>query len=76
VLYFRLEKDALQRLNNLSMQRDKAEETYKKESEKLVSRIDDLNKQLESMMEKFRVIFHELIISLYFLTVTVLGENG
>ncbi len=58
------------------MQRDKAEETYKKESEKLVSRIDDLNKQLESMMEKFRVIFHELIISLYFLTVTVLGENG
>jgi hypothetical protein len=34
---------------------EKADEHYKKEVEKLVLRKEDLDKQLESMMEKLRV---------------------
>jgi hypothetical protein len=50
----RIEKDVSQRMNTWLQQKEKVEDSYKKEFEKLTVRKDDLDKQLESMMEKFK----------------------
>ena len=43
-------------MTNISLQRERAEEAFKKDYEKLLIRKKDLDDQLESMMEKFKVI--------------------
>lgn len=51
----RIEKDYSQKLANIQAQVEKTDESYRKDSEKLMVRKDDLDKQLESLMEKFKV---------------------
>ena len=45
----KVEKEFSQRMINIAAQRDKAEETFKKEFESLTARKEDLDKQLEIM---------------------------
>ena len=62
---YRVEKDVSHRLSTLQQQKEKVDDSYKKDFEKLTVRKDDLDKQLESMMDKFKVrqiIFIALLI--------------
>jgi len=54
-IILKIEKDYSQKLTNSQAQLDKAEEVYRKDSEKLTTRKGDLDNQLESLMEKFKV---------------------
>ena len=51
----RVEKEYTSKAQVVTAALDKAEDTYKKEMEKLVLRKDDLDKQLESMLDKLKV---------------------
>ena len=64
-IILKIEKDYSQKLANSQAQLDKAEEAYRKDSEKLTTRKDDLDKQLESLMEKFRVCLFTYMYIIY-----------
>lgn len=55
VIFYRLEKDYTQRQSNFLSQREKLEENFKRDEEKLIIRKSDLDKQLLNMQEKFKV---------------------
>ena len=68
IIFYRLDKERIQKLNNVTNQREKFDDENKKELEKHTARKSDLDKQLLSMEEKFRVKICELhIFHLYFL---------
>ena len=54
-LFCRLEKEYALKLSSVVTQREKAEEGRRREAEKLQSRREDLDQQLDSMMLKFKV---------------------
>jgi hypothetical protein len=50
----KVEKEFTQRVATIAAQREKADETFKKEFEALTARKEDLDRQLEIMQEKFK----------------------
>ncbi len=57
----RIDKDYERTKSNLASQRDKIEDTYKREIEQHTARKSDLNRQLEDMQTKLKVIINDLI---------------
>jgi hypothetical protein len=56
VSVFRIDKDYERTKSNLASQRDKIDDTYKREIEQHVARKTDLNRQLEDMQNKLKVL--------------------
>ena len=52
----RLEKDHAQRMSSMTAQREKLEQSYKKDVEQLANRKSDLDKQLDIMQMKYKVL--------------------
>lgn len=52
---FRVEKEFEIKKNSLNSQKEKIEETHKREIEKCTARKSDLNQQLEDMQQKLKV---------------------
>lgn len=62
----RVEKDYHHIKTNIASQKEKLVENYRREHEKLIIRQNDLNKQLGSLEERFKVrITHSFFLSFF-----------
>lgn len=55
LLITRLEKEHAQRMSSMTGQREKLEQSYRKDVEQLANRKSDLDKQLDIMQMKYKV---------------------
>ena len=73
----RVEKEYATKIQNATAAVDKAEETYKKEVEKMLARKDDLDKQMESMLEKFKVVTYIIyLLAIYLKLCDLMAKNN
>lgn len=80
-MLFRIEKEHNHLKTNISSQKDKIVENYRREYEKLVNRQNDLNKQLINMEERFKVrmiivCYNFDIFQLIFLLILLVYRKG
>ena len=71
----RINKEYAQKLLALAAQREKLEEGFKKESERLLARRGDLEKQLENLQEKFKVSLLDNVFMITYISIYISLSN-